>query len=157
MLIFSLPNYFFMINTKITDKEIILFVYKISRLVRKYTADVNHVTEEPSMLQLQALINISHGMSTMGQIAQELYIKLPTASSLVDRLIEAGYVKRINDALDRRVIKINLTEKGKHILSTTMKAKIKKTKFLLDKLSANEKKSMIMIMKNLYKKLELHS
>jgi len=93
----------------------------------------------------------------MSQIANELYIKLPTASSLVDRLIEGKYVKRIDDKSDRRIIKIDLTEKGKQILITTMKAKMKKVKFILDKLSAEEKKSLISIMKNLHKKLEIHS
>ena len=146
-----------MFDSKITDQEIILFIYKISRLVRKHTADPSHIAEEPSMLQLQALMNISHGAATMGQIAQELYIKLPTTSSLVDRLIKAGYVKRIDDKLDRRITKIGLTEKGKQILTITMKTKMKKMEFILDKLSAGEKKSIVSIMQNLYNKLEIHS
>jgi len=146
-----------MFNPKTTDQEIILFIYKISRLVRKHVVDPSSVVEEPSMLQLQLLMNISHGAVTMSQIAQELYIKLPTATSLVDRLVEAGYVKRISDKLDRRITKIDLTEKGKRILITTMKAKMKKMKFILDKLSTDEKKALISIMKNLHKKLEIHS
>jgi len=142
---------------KNTDQEIILCIYKISRLVRQHVTDVSRMTEEPSMLQLQVLMNLTHGAITMGQIAQEVYIKLPTASALVDRLIEANYVKRINDALDRRITKIELTKKGKQILETTMKTKIKKMKFILDKLSVKEKLSLFSIMKNLYKKLEIHS
>lgn len=146
-----------MFNPKTTEQEIILFTYKIFRLVRKYVAHPASVAEEPSMLQLQALINMSHGAITMSQIANELYIKLPTASSLIDRLIETKYVKRIDDKSDRRIIKIDLTKKGRQILTTTMKAKTKKVKFILDKLSAEEKKSLISIMKNLHKKLEIHS
>jgi DNA-binding MarR family transcriptional regulator len=146
-----------MFNLKTTDQEIILFVYKISRLVRKNVADQSHIAEEPTMLQLQVLTNLCHGAVTMSHLAQELYIKLPTASSLIDRLIEAGYVTRINDKLDRRITKIELTEKGKQVLTVTMKAKMKKMKFLLDKLSVDEKKSLISIMKNLHKKLEIHS
>lgn len=146
-----------MLNLKTTDQEIILFIYKISRLVRKHVVDLSHIAEEPTMLQLQTLMNISHGAVTMSHIAQELYIKLPTASSLVDRLIEAGYVKRISNKLDRRITKIDLTEKGKQILTITMKAKMKKMKFILDKLSPHEKKAIASIMKNLYKKLEMDS
>ena len=86
-----------MINKKSIDKEIVLFTYKISRLIRKHVADPSHIVEEPSMLQLQTLMSLTHGALTMGKIAQELYVKLPTASSLVDRLIEVGYVKRISD------------------------------------------------------------
>ena len=146
-----------MFNLKTTDQEIFLFIYKISRLVRKNVADQSHTTEEPSMLQLQVLINLCHGAVTMSHLAQELYIKLPTASSLVDRLIEAGYVTRISDKLDRRITKIDLTEKGKQILTITMKAKMKKMKFILDKLTADEKQSLVSIMESLHKKLEMHS
>jgi DNA-binding MarR family transcriptional regulator len=146
-----------MANPKKTDQEIILFIYKISRLVRKHTVDASHIAEEPTMLQLQTLMNLSHGAVTMGHIAQELYIKLPTASSLVDRLIEAGYIKRISDKLDRRITKIDLTEKGKQILTITMKAKMKKMEFILNILSTGEKKSIVSIMKNLHKKLEIQT
>jgi len=146
-----------MFNKKSIDKEIILFTYKISRLIRKHIADTSHIAEEPSMLQLQTLMSLTHGALTMGKIAQELYIKLPTASSLVDRLIEVGYVKRISDKLDRRITKIDLTEKGKQILTSAMKIKMKKMEFILNKLSTGEKKSLMSIIKNLHKKLEIHS
>ena len=146
-----------MFNKKSIDKEIILFTYKISRLIRKHIADTSHIAEEPSMLQLQTLMSLTHGALTMGKIAQELYIKLPTASSLVDRLIEVGYVKRISDKLDRRITKIDLTEKGKQILTSAMKIKMKKMEFILNKLSTSEKKSLMSIIKNLHKKLEIHS
>jgi len=146
-----------MINKKSIDKEIVLFTYKISRLIRKHVADPSHIVEEPSMLQLQTLMSLTHGALTMGKIAQELYVKLPTASSLVDRLIEVGYVKRISDKLDRRITKIDLTEKGKQILTSAMKIKMKKMEFILNKLSTGEKKSLVSIIKNLHKKLEIHS
>ena len=146
-----------MINKKSIDKKIVLFTYKISRLIRKHVADPSHIVEEPSMLQLQTLMSLTHGALTMGKIAQELYVKLPTASSLVDRLIEAGYVKRISDKLDRRITKIDLTEKGKQIFTSAMKIKMKKMEFILNKLSTSEKKSLMSIIKNLHNKLEIHS
>jgi len=146
-----------MINKKSIDKKIVLFTYKISRLIRKHVADPSHIIEEPSMLQLQTLMSLTHGALTMGKIAQELYVKLPTASSLVDRLIEAGYVKRISDKLDRRITKIDLTEKGKQIFTSAMKIKMKKMEFILNKLSTSEKKSLMSIIKNLHNKLEIHS
>jgi len=68
-----------------------------------------------------------------------------------------GYVKRISDKLDRRITKIDLTEKGKQILTSAMKIKMKKMEFILNKLSTGEKKSLVSIIKNLHKKLEIHS
>jgi DNA-binding MarR family transcriptional regulator len=145
-----------MFKPKTTDQEIFLFLYKISRLVRKHDTDAPHLTEEPSILQMQVLMNLSCGMATMSQIAKDLYIKLPTATSLVNRLIEAGYVTRTGDKKDRRITKIDLTEKGKQILKVAIKTKIKKMKFILDKLSPDEKKSLISIIKSLHDKLEIH-
>ena len=65
--------------------------------------------------------------------------------------------KRISDKLDRRITKIDLTEKGKQILTSAMKIKMKKMEFILNKLSTSEKKSLMSIIKNLHNKLEIHS
>jgi DNA-binding MarR family transcriptional regulator len=58
---------------------------------------------ELSVAQLKALFTLVDGGPTpIGGVAARLSIGLPAASSLVDRLVDQGLVKRREDPLDRR-------------------------------------------------------
>ena len=52
------------------------------------------------------------GMHTVNQLADKLSIKQSTASHLVERLVQAGFVMRIDSTTDRRMIELHLTEQG---------------------------------------------
>ncbi len=49
----------------------------------------------------------------MGELARLIDRDKSTVTSLVEKLAGLGYVKRERDAVDRRVTKIRLTEKGR--------------------------------------------
>jgi len=53
-----------------------------------------------------------HGPVRMSDIASELDVTLPTATSLVDRLVEKNYLSREGHADDRRVVLCRLSEEG---------------------------------------------
>jgi len=56
------------------------------------------------------------GTLSMSALGNRLYISRPYMTNLVDGLIKDGYVRRENDAGDRRVINISITENGlKHL------------------------------------------
>jgi len=48
----------------------------------------------------------------MTAIATELNVTLPTATNLVDKLVEKDFIERENQAEDRRVVMCTLAEKG---------------------------------------------
>ncbi len=58
-------------------------------------------------------------MSTLGG---QLYISRPHMTTLIDRLIENGMVERLPDPDDRRVINVNITQKGRESLEGACKA-----------------------------------
>ena len=58
------------------------------------------------------LILYIYGPSRMSAIATELGVTLPTATSLVDRLVEREYVLRDNSVQDRRVVLCRLSPAG---------------------------------------------
>jgi DNA-binding MarR family transcriptional regulator len=67
--------------------------------------------------QLRTLFIISHGQpSSVGQIAQHLGIGEPTASHLVDRLVQAGLVERTEDPEDRRRMRVRLAPAGEDLI-----------------------------------------
>jgi DNA-binding MarR family transcriptional regulator len=51
----------------------------------------------------------------MTQLAERALISRPTASRVVDRLVERGWVRRWRDATDGRVVLLALTEEGRRV------------------------------------------
>ena len=49
---------------------------------------------------------------TMGTLARNLHISMPTASGIVDRLVRAGFVRRVPQAEDRRQVVVALAPKA---------------------------------------------
>jgi DNA-binding MarR family transcriptional regulator len=63
-----------------------------------------------SVAQLKVLLALAtEGPATIGQVADALTISLPTASHLVERLVQAGLVERTEDPRDRRRAVTRLT------------------------------------------------
>ena len=52
----------------------------------------------------------------MNELARHLGVTRPAATGLVDRLIAQGLVSRQGDRSDRRVVRVNLTPKGRRVL-----------------------------------------
>lgn len=70
-----------------------------------------------TMRQLQVLIAAQRAEGlTVHAAADELGVTMPTASGLVDRLVEKGMITKDGDEADRRVRHINLTESGEATL-----------------------------------------
>lgn len=73
-------------------------------------------TPELSMPQFRALSFIGrHEGSTLTDVAQFLGLTLPTASKMMDGLVDAGFVQRAPDRRDRRKIKLHLSAEGQQI------------------------------------------
>ncbi len=71
------------------------------------------VKADLTMSQLRLLLILrGDGESSMSQVAQGLGVALPTATGIVDRLVERDLVLRKSDHLDRRVVLCTLSEKG---------------------------------------------
>jgi len=68
---------------------------------------------ELTMAQLKVLLTLAfEGAVTIGQIAETLGIGPPTASHLVDRLVQTGLAERVEHSTDRRYILARLSEHG---------------------------------------------
>ncbi len=52
---------------------------------------------------------------TMGTVSKRLMITMGTLTTSVNRLVEKGYVTRKRDVNDRRVVLLDLTEKGQQV------------------------------------------
>jgi len=88
-----------------------------------------------------ALISISdNGKMSMGRLCSGVDLKSGSLTTLIDNLIEKGYVKREFDKNDRRKVLVSLTEKGK-IFTKTMRKYFEDTVlFKIENLSVKENK-----------------
>lgn len=65
---------------------------------------------------LTLLIVDRHGEIIMSQIADYIRVPLSTATGVVDRLVKNGYLKRERSESDRRIVVIQMNDKGTEIL-----------------------------------------
>ena len=90
----------------------------------------------------------------LSQLGKKLQISAPTVTGIVDRLERSGFVERIPDIKDRRVINVDLTVKGRHIakkLKVTLKAK---WKGLLSKLSQQDQNNYVGILRKIQRTMK---
>ncbi len=52
---------------------------------------------------------------TMGELSNVLSLPFSTATRMVDDLVDRGYIQRLSDTTDRRVVRVALTEEGEKI------------------------------------------
>jgi len=81
------------------------------------TVPQNLLNLDVTMPQLKImLILYVNGPTRMSDIATGLEVALPTATGLIDRLIEKNYVYRETKSDDRRVVLCLLSEEGQHVI-----------------------------------------
>ena len=90
-------------------EEISLIMPQIARHVALGFSQVFQMTP-PQIFTIMALQE-KEGCS-FSDLNQILHVSAPTVTGIIDRLEKIGYVKRIHSKEDRRVINIELTEKG---------------------------------------------
>lgn len=57
------------------------------------------------------------GSQKMSELADDLHITAGAVTSAANHLIEHGYIVRVSDEKDRRIVRLELTEKGSETLN----------------------------------------
>ena len=95
----------------------------INKMLVEVYDDVNRIEEysiktgEFSDLSITEIHTIDavglYGSKTMSEVATELEITMGTLTIAVDKLIKKGYLERSRSDVDRRIVNISLTRRGK--------------------------------------------
>lgn len=83
-----------------------------------------------------------NGPSSVSNIAKDLCISKPNMTPIIDKLLEAGYVKRYEDPNDRRVLIIEVTEKAHEIFRIKREFAVSLLKEKLSALNDDDVKSI---------------
>ena len=81
-----------------------------------------------------------YGILSMSDIGKCLSMPKPHITVIVDKLIEEGYVERLNDPKDRRIVNILITDKGLKDFEDIKEAVSENLKIKLSTLDEEEQK-----------------
>lgn len=86
------------------------------RTLRSQSFCAQPLHRDVSLPQLHILVTLhEQGSMAVSGMAQLFGTSLPSASSIVDRMEERGLVSRSRDAVDRRVVSVEITDRGRQV------------------------------------------
>ncbi len=94
---------------------------------------------------------------TMGDLSRTLGVPFSTATRTVDWLVENGYVQRLADPEDRRVVRVELTEAGKELYRAMNHVLLESAEQFLHNFSLEERKELGRLLGKLVDNLEQYS
>ncbi len=83
--------------------------------LRSLRDPIGRIAPELTSAQVHAIValGLDEAPLSMSALAQRIDTALPAATGIVDRLERDGFVERLRDDHDRRVVLVGLTEKGR--------------------------------------------
>ncbi len=109
---------------------------------RKIKTSINHEKHskynKPTGYYQVLGILIHVGPLPISEIGKMLFISKPNMTSLIDKLVKDGNVKRSRSNADRRIVKVEITEEGKEFMIEGRKAVEKNIKENILNLTENE-------------------
>jgi DNA-binding MarR family transcriptional regulator len=131
-------------------------MFKNSRLLREksdFSSDVSHL----SILQMQTLSLIKRQSKLqMSEIAEYFNMELPSATSLLNKLVTLQLVERQKDPNDRRMVRVILTTEGNTLLKEVMKKKANHIEKMLSFLTKEEQAELLRLVEKLNSRIENH-
>lgn len=104
-------------------------------------------SEMYALMQIGTLLEDSPEGIRVGDLGTHLKLAAPTVSSIVNVLEERGFTERIGSKLDRRVVYITLTEKGRDFLAGQENHFKRHIVGLVEYLGEEDTKAMIRLVK----------
>ncbi len=89
----------------------------------------------------------------LSELSQEMEISNPTASGLVDRLVQHGLVERTADPRDRRAVCISLTQKGENLVAKFRHHSKEKWQEILTNMTRQDQNDFIRILRDIRKQV----
>ncbi len=87
---------------------------------------------------------------TMNELARELGITGPSATSLVNRLVRMKWVTRVADPDNRRLVRLQMAQEGREIMHTILKERAKAMHEVLSLLPSRDRSDFARILTHLH-------
>jgi DNA-binding MarR family transcriptional regulator len=98
------------------EKEVIQYLRLVFQAIQRHSNYVEkHIGVSASQLWAMTELSMQPGLR-VSDIAERLSIKVATASNMLDKVQNKEFIERKRESDDQRVVRLYLTEKGKHLL-----------------------------------------
>ena len=111
-------------------------------LARAMNCAIGAVSQELDVTpaQVKVLLQLSRKeQMSVGEIADALYVSMPAASEIVDRLVETGHVSRASDPADRRRVIVSATTESQRAIDRLVEVRRSQVRKALLRLSPDER------------------
>jgi len=98
----------------------------------------------PQLLILEYLSR--QGASKMTDLAKFMHVTTAASTGIVERLVRLGYVQRIYDQEDRRIVKIKLNTKGTEILKKIIQQRTQSMTKVFSQISEDDRADYLRIL-----------
>jgi len=100
-------------------------------------------------LRIGAVLMGRQTAPTMGELSEALAVPVSTATRMVDWQVANGYVERLSDPDDRRVVRLALTPAGRRLLRTLDTFLKERTERVLRRFPAGERDQIVALIRRL--------
>ena len=140
------------------DEEIAAFLVNkldvIMRfLTRSFARELSRDELSPNQYSALKLLS-DNGKIPMGHLAESLNVTAPAITTMIDKLEQDMYVERFRNHHDRRIVKVDITEKGLGAITRLRETKLRLLSYLLSMMSDEEKKSWVLLYEKIGSLLE---
>jgi DNA-binding MarR family transcriptional regulator len=113
-------------------------------LVAVAARSLAEVADEVTLTQYRSLVVLaSRGPQTVAALAEAVAVTPPTASRLCDRLVRKRLVRRREDTMDRRAVRLALTRTGRELVDAVTERRRNEIARLLESVPLEAQRSMV--------------
>ncbi len=101
------------------------------------------------LFRILAILQHSPTPPTMGELSARLEIPLSSVTRMVDGLVRARFAERCDDPSDRRIVRLQMTERGQQFIETGMNLVRQRIQHLLEHFTVDEQAQLLRLMTKL--------
>ncbi|NLL00893.1 MAG: MarR family transcriptional regulator [Clostridiales bacterium] len=136
----------------------------MNRILVEIYDDITHIEEysiksgafkDLSITEIHTIEAVGlYGSRTMSEIASKLDITMGTLTTAIDKLIKKGYVERSRSDIDRRIVNVSLTNRGKLAYRIHEKFHMDMVKEVMEDFNQDEEEILLSALRKLNKHLK---
>ena len=141
-------------NKQLYIEQLFSTMSQLKKLMENQTQE-SHEEKTATIMQYSALKFLAlHNKTTVGDLGNHLKLSKSSATQLIERLVKTGYVERIHDEQDRRIVRLTISPSGELYIIELKKKFMDKMGSIFSKVPDDDLKELIRIHTNLIESLQ---
>lgn len=140
------------------NEKVMIAIVKVSETFKKNSDMIfkNYGLTFSQYNALRVLNNSKNGQNSVTNTSKIMIVSGPNLTGIAKRLEKNGFILRKKDSKDERITLLEITPKGKQVLTKISAAKDENISHYLKNFSGEEKKKMLLDLKRIFNKRALN-